>query len=129
MRVVWFATSIFVLAIFFFYRELLIERKSFKLIFGISLALFVAAVLLSIFLRGTPTLFPSLMNPLVSLSLFSLMRKLFIRWKNREPLDTFFNWQRGLAADRLFNILYFALGFWISIFMYIGADLTGYKWH
>lgn len=129
MNIVWLAIAGFVLTIAFFGRELLIKRGSLKVIFGVSLVLFVTAVFLTIFMRGEPTLFPSLMNPLVSLGLFLLMRKLFVRWKNREPIDTFLDWRRGLAADRWFNILYFSLGTWLLFLLYIAANLTGYKWH
>ena len=129
MDIVWLAMAGFVLAIFVFDRELLIERGGRTIILGVSLALFVAAVVLTIFMRSTPTLFPSLMNPLVSLGLFLLMRKVFVRWKHREPIDTFFDWRPGLAADRWFNILYFTLGVFLLILLYIGAELTGYRWH
>lgn len=131
MDIIWLAVAGFVLAIAFFDRWLLIERRSRKVIFGVSLALFVAAIFLPlfIFMRDKPILFPSLMNPLVSLSLFLLMRKLFVHWKHREPIDTFFDWRPGLAADRWFNIVYFTLGTFLLILLLIGADLTGYRWH
>lgn len=123
------ATAGLVLAIVLFHRELLIERTSRKIIVGVSVVLFVVAVFLSIFLRSTPTLFPSLMNLLVSLVLYLFLRNLFARWKNRDPIDTFFDWRSGLAADRWFNILYFTLGVLLLFLLYIGANLTGYKWH
>ena len=129
MDIVWFAVAYSVLTVTFFRRHLLIERESRRIIFGISIALFVAAVVASVFTYSTPTLFPSLMNPLVSLSLFLLMRKLFVRWKHREPIDTFFDWRPGLAADRLFNVLYFTLGTFLMSLLYLVADLTGYPWH
>lgn len=129
MDIVWFAASGFVLTIAFFGRELLIERGSREIIFGISLALFVAAVLLSIPTGRTPILYPSLMNPLISFGLFMLMRKLFVRWKHREPIDTFLDWRPGLAADRLFNVLYFCLGTFLMFLLWMSADLTGYEWH
>ena len=129
MDVVWIATAGLVLAIAFFARQLLIERRSRKIVFGVSLVLFATAVLLPIFIHGEPTLFPSLVNPLVSFGLFLFMRKLFVRWKHREPIDTFFDWSAGLAADRWFNILYFSLGVWILFLLYLGADLTGWRWY
>ena len=129
MDIVWLATAGFVLTIVYFGRDLLIQRGSRKIVFGVSLALFVAAIVLTIFMWSTPTLFPSLMGPLVSLGLFLLMRKLFVRWKHREPIDTFFDWRPGLAADRWFNILYFTLGPFLLLLLYIAADLTGYEWH
>lgn len=129
MDIVWIATAGLVLAIAFFARELLIEPVSRKIIFRISLALFGTAVVLPILMYGQPTLFPSLMNPLVSLGLFFFMHKLFVRWKHREPIDTFFDWRSGLAADRWFNILYFSLGVWLLFLLYLGADLTGWRWY
>lgn len=132
MDIISLAVAGLVLAIAFFARGLLTERRSRKVVFGASLALFVAAIFLPIifiFVRDKPILFPSLMNPLVSLGLFLLMRKLFVRWKNREPIDTFFDWRSGLGADRWFNILYFSFGTWLLILLLIGADLTGYEWH
>lgn len=129
MDIVWFATACSVLTVAFLRRQLLIERESRKIIFGISLALFVAAGVASIFTCCTPILFPSLMNPLVSLSLFLSMRKLFIRWKHREPIDTSLDRRPGLAADRLFNIVYFSLGPFLMFLLYVAANVTGYRWH
>jgi hypothetical protein len=93
------------------------------------LALFVGSVSLTIVMRRAPALFPSLMNPLVSLGLFKLMRKLFVQLKHREPIDTFFDGSSGLAADRWFNILYFTLGVFLLLLLCMAADLTGYTWH
>jgi hypothetical protein len=129
MDIVWFATAYSVLIVTFFRRQLLIERESRKIIFAISLALFMAAVVASLFMCSTPTLFPSLMNPLVSLGLFLLMRKMFFRWKHREPIDTSLDWRSGLAADRLFNVLYFTLGTFLMFLLYFAARVTGYRWH
>ena len=129
MQVVWLGIAGFVLAIAFFDRKRLIQRESREVIFIISFALFAGAVFVPIFTLGEPVLFPSLMNPLVSLGLFLVMRKLFVRWKKREPLDTFNNWRRGLAADRLFNILYFSLGTLLMGLLWFSASLTGYRWY
>ena len=98
MDIAIFAAANFVLTIAFFERKLLIDRGSREVIFGISLALFVVAVFLSLVMRSWPTLFPSLMRP-------------------------------GLAADRLFNVLYFTLGTFLMLLLWMSADLTGYKWH
>lgn len=113
--------------IFFFARDLLIERTSRQIILAISLGLFVTAVLLTLFIHDEHTLFPSLMSPLSSLGLFLLMRKLFVRWKHREPLDTFLDWRPGLAADRWFNIVYLCLTVWVLFVLYVGAAQTGWK--
>lgn len=129
MNVVWLGIAGFVWAIAFFDRRLLIKRESRETIFIISLALFVAAIVVPIFKLGEPVLFPSLMNPLLSLGLFLLLRKLFIRWKKREPLDTFMDWRRDLTADRLFNVLYFSLATLLMGLLWMGAEFTGYEWY
>jgi len=129
MDFVWLAAAGSVLTIAFFARDLLIERTSRKIIFAVALAMFVTAILLPLFMRDKPVLFPSLMNPLVSLGLFLLMRKLFIRWKKREPIDTFLDWSKGLGADRWFNILYFSLGTFLMFLLWMAAGLTGLKGH
>ncbi|HEX6715738.1 MAG TPA: hypothetical protein VF088_01430 [Pyrinomonadaceae bacterium] len=122
MDIVSIATAGLILAIVFFARGLLIKTVSRNIIFGVSLVLFATAVFLPIFMHDQPTLFPSLMNPLVSLGLFLIMRKLFVRWKHREPIDTFLDWRSGLAADRWFNILYFSLGVWLMFLLYLGGS-------
>src|SRR5215212_4342558 len=98
--VVWLAIAGFVLTIAFFGSELLIKCASRKIIFGVSFALCMTAVFPTILMRNTPTLFPSLINPTCFTRPFLLMRKLFVRWKHRQPIDTF-DWRSGLAADRL----------------------------
>lgn len=128
MRILLVAVAGSVLALAYFAREFLIERESRNVILGLALALFVAAILLPIFMPGKPVLYPSLMNPLVSLSLFLLMRKVFLHRKNREPIDTFFDWRAGLGADRVFNIVYFTLGTFLTFLLWIGANETGYEW-
>jgi hypothetical protein len=129
MDIVFLAVAGFVGAIVFYDRQLLIKRSSFDVILSISLAFFVAAPVLTIVIRDKPILFPSLMNPLASLGLFLLMRKLFVRWKKREPIDTFHDWRPGLAADRLFNVLYFTLGPFLLFLLYAAAKLSGLSWH
>jgi hypothetical protein len=47
----------------------------------------------------------------------------------KNPIDTFMDWRAGLAPDRLFNILYFTLGFVLLMLLYAAANLTGYEWH
>ena len=51
MDILWFAVAGSVLTIVFFRRELLIDRGSRKVICGVSVALFVAAICLTKFMR------------------------------------------------------------------------------
>ncbi len=129
MDVVWIIIGSFGLFIAFGKRDLLFERETRAIIFCVAAALFVAAVVITGFTYKSPALFPSLVNPLVSLGLFVVMHKGFVHWQQRNPIDTFMDWRRGLAPDRLFNILYFTLGFVLWMLLYVAANLTGYKWY
>lgn len=103
----------FVSFIFLFRRELLIENESFQIILGISILLFIAGVVLHFAVtEETPGWMSGpLLVPLLSLFLFRLLRRLFLKWFKHEPRDTFFNWESGLGEDRVFNILYWILAF------------------
>ena len=129
MDVVWIIVAGFVLFIAFFVRQWLFDRNTRAVIFYISAALPVAGLILTAFTYKKPALFPSLLNPLVSLGLFVVMHKGFLRWQKRDPIDTFMDWRSGLAPDRLFNILYFILGVVFWFLLYVAAKLTGYKWY
>jgi hypothetical protein len=60
--------------------------------------------------------------PLQTLGLFRLFRRLFIGHFNREPKDTAFTAERGLAADRFFNIVYACLAMPILFLPTVGMD-------
>lgn len=129
MDFVWIIIGGFVLFIGLGMREWLFDRRTRALIFCVSAALLVAALVLTAVTYKSPALFPSLLNPSVSLGLFVVMHKGFVRWQKRDPKDTFMDWRRGLAPDRLFNILYFMLGIALWMLLCAAASLTGYKWY
>ena len=129
MDVVWIIIGGFVLFIAFWTRQWLFDRNTRAVIFCISAALLVAGLILTAFTYKKPALFPSLLNPMVSLGLFVAMHKGFVHWQKRDPRDTFMDWRRGFASDRLFNILYFILGFALWSLLYVASNLTGYKWY
>jgi hypothetical protein len=88
-------------------RELLIEKHTFRIILALTIVLFLVGVLLH--LRGATanSLAGALLTPLPSLLIFRFGRRIFIRRYERVPADTSFNWAKGLAADRFFNVVYF----------------------
>ena len=110
-------------------RELLFDRKTRAVIFCVAAVLGGAGLIITAFTWKKPALFPSLLNPLVSLGLFVAMHRAFERWQGRDPVDTFMNWKSGLAPDRLFNILYAFLSVGLLMVLYVAADLTGYDWY
>ena len=122
MDILYIFAGLFVNLIFLFNRNLLIETENFKLILGISIALFVGGVVLHFTDVGRFSASGALLCPLVSLLLFRLFRKLFIKWCKHEPRDTFHNWQSGLGEDRIFNIVYWVLTVWLGMFAIIGME-------
>ncbi|MGH9878696.1 MAG: hypothetical protein ACRD5H_13755 [Nitrososphaerales archaeon] len=98
-------------------KELLIQKRSFRIILLVSVILFLAGVVdLALYFIGMGRYFVSgaLLCPLITLAQYRLSRKVFIKYVNREPKDTFFIYSgKDMGKDRLFNILYFTLAFLI----------------
>lgn len=113
MDPLYFSIGGFVIAIAYFKMELLIEKESFKLIFGVSVALFFAGIALHFTEAGRYSMSGALLVPLLSLALFRLCRNVFLKRYNREPRDTFLNWTAGMGKDRVFNIVYFVSAAWL----------------
>ena len=111
MSVVCFAAGGFVIAVVLFKRDLLFRPETFKIIFGVAAALFVAGAALLLTRLDKSETAGALLSPMISLGLFSMMRKLFRFWLKRDPEDTFLNWNAGLGPDRVFNIVYFTIAF------------------
>lgn len=109
MEPIFFAIGGFVVLIFIFKMELLILKESFRIILYISVALFLAGLVLHFREAGRYPTSGALICPLMSLGLFRLCRKVFLMRFKHEPRDTFLNWEAGLGEDRLFNLVYFAL--------------------
>ena len=111
MDIVFFALGGFVIAVVLFRRQLLFEPESHRIIFGSAAAMFVVSTVLVFGKLQPNSKAGALMNPLVSIGLLWIMRKLFRQWFERDPVDTFMNRKAGMAADRFFNIIYFTLAF------------------
>lgn len=110
----------FVVIIALFKRDLLIQKESFRVIMAISIILFAAGWLLHFTETGRAAPSGALLAPLLSLGLYRILRKIFVRRFQREPRDTYMNWSPGLAWDRLFNMLYFAGSAWLLLSALIG---------
>lgn len=106
MDFIFIFAGMFVSYIFLTKRELLIKKESFRLILGVSIALFVIGIVLHFTDFGRNSASEALLGALPSLLLYRLLRKIFVKWFKHEPRDTFLNWQAGLAEDRVFNIVY-----------------------
>ena len=118
----YFAIGGFVFFIFLFKRELLIEREGFQLILITSVVLCLAGLVIHFTGVGRSSTSGALLNPIVSLGLFRLCRKIFLKRLKREPRDTFLDWSPGMAADKVFNIVYFALSSLLWMIIPAGAE-------
>ena len=114
MDYVYVFVGMFVSVIALFKRDLLVQKRSFKIVLALAIVLFVVALLLHR-VDSTPSLSGALLTPLLSLLLFRLCRSAFLRLYNREPRDTWFNWTKGMGADRTFNIVYFGSSIWLEL--------------
>ncbi len=119
METLLFAIGGLVFAIGIFKRELLVERDSFRIILGISVALFLAGLLLNFMAARQYPTSGALLCPLLSLGLYRFCRRVFVRRYKREPRDTWMDWRDGMGADRIFNILYFVAVSWLWILITI----------
>jgi hypothetical protein len=99
----------FVIAIALFKREILVRKDSFRIVLVSSIALFLEALLIHFVEKDPNSSSGALLVPLLSLGLYRLCYRFFFRWFKHDPRDTYLNWSPGLAADRVFNIVYFGI--------------------
>jgi hypothetical protein len=116
MNPIYFFIGGLVLSIAWFRMDLLIKSESFVVILVMSSMLFCLGTVL-ILVHGASYASGALLCPLLTLGLFRIFRNLFLRLVGREPRDTLLDWSSGIAADSLFNILYFTLAALILIFV------------
>ena len=121
--------GLFVQIIAFVKRELLVQKESFRIILVISIVLFCGGLALHFTEAGRNSPSGALLAPLISLGLYHLCRKVFLGRFRHEPRDTYLNWEGGLAADRLFNIVYFVASQLLVVLAAIGmVELSKAGW-
>src|SRR5215831_3886873 len=115
MKYVHYVICMFVMYTFIMKRELLVQKRGFRIILSASIILFLAGLVdLALFFMGGGRYFVSgaLLCPLITLAQYRLCRRVFLKYVKREPKDTFLIYSgKDLGKDRLFNILYFMLAF------------------
>jgi hypothetical protein len=134
MKYVYFAIGGIVMYVFLLKRELLVQKRSFRIILSVSIILFLAGMVdLALYFMGRERYFVSgaLLCPLITLAQYRLCRRVFLKYVKREPKDTFLNYSgEDMGQDRLFNILYFALAF-LTVGIIMGGieRLMTIGWH
>jgi hypothetical protein len=58
----------------------------------------------------------------MSYGLYRLLRRVFVGYVLHEPRDTYMDWTPGLAADRVFNVLYFVAAFLLTMLSAVGME-------
>ena len=116
MDYLYFIIGYFVAGIALFKRKLLVHKHTSNIILAISVVLFVLGIGLHFTEWGRQAPVGSLLTPLMSLALWRFCRAVFLTRLKREPKDTAMDWSPGMAADRLFNIVFFVLSAWLVIF-------------
>jgi hypothetical protein len=100
-----------------FNRKLLCEWKFFKWVLLISIIMFIIPYICWYLLGSNEQNLGAFRNILLSLLIFRLLRKIFIKIFSREWEDTFWAMRGGVWFDSLFNIIYWFLNFIIFLFM------------
>lgn len=104
-----------------FKRELLVERTSFIVVLLVSIVLFICGVIIHFSGGDRDSSCGALLTPLLSLGLYRGCRRLFLRVHEHEPNDTYLNWESGLGADRVFNIVFFGGTFLLFMLTTLGG--------
>lgn len=112
----------FVIFIFIVRRELLIDRTSQVIILGVSVAFFIAGLVLHFTPTARQSISGALLAPLLTLGWFRLCRRLFVALLGREPKNTFLKSGPGLAPDMLFNLLYGVTSAFFLMFFSVGME-------
>ncbi|MDQ3007579.1 MAG: hypothetical protein M3R47_19625 [Chloroflexota bacterium] len=114
MDYLYFAIGGFVICAGIFKRDLLTQKRSFRLILLVSVALFLVGAVLHFTEVGRNSISGALLCPLITLAQYRLSRKVFLKYVKREPKDTFFIYTgKDLGKDRLFSLLYFIPATWL----------------
>lgn len=119
------AVGMFVPGVVLFKRELLVKVGPSGSIFAVSLALFILGIAFHFTDVGRHSLSGALLSPLMCFGLYKFLRNRFVAYAKHEPRDTYMDWTPGMAADRVFNIVYFSAAFLLTMFTATGMEELG----
>jgi len=113
----WILSSIIILGIFIFKREILIQKATFIYILILTCAMFVLSFIPFLQIKTNGSI-ESWKLPLLSLLLFRGLRWIFLRIFGYEPRDTFWIFKKGFWEDGLFNFLFIVFQFGLIFCIY-----------
>ena len=102
--------------------ELLLQEAAFKIMLASAGAAFVTGVVIHFTDEATHSAAGALLAPLPTLGYFWLLRKLFLKWAHREPIDTAMNWTPGLVKDRALAFAFLFGSLFIILVAIVGAE-------
>jgi len=94
------------LAIFLFFRNYFDESEKLLKTTQVFTIIAIVGVATVIVLKGQNSFLISLINPLLSISIYKIMSTYFYKRFHRKPINTGLNIQQGTNWDRAFNIIY-----------------------
>ena len=118
----YFFAGLFVFFVFGLKLDLLLKRTTFKVVLTIATMLFAVGLVLHFTAEASHSAAGALLAPLPMVGYFWLLHKFFVRWVNREPIDTAMNWTPGLVKDRTFAFAFLFGSVLIIFVLTIGAE-------
>jgi hypothetical protein len=118
----YFGVGFFVFFIFGLKLDLLLRKTTFKVVLAIAGAVFLIGLVFHFTAEASHTAAGALFAPLPMLGYFWLLRKVFLKWVHREPIDTDMNWTPGLVKDRTFAFAFLFGAMFIIFVLTIGAE-------
>jgi hypothetical protein len=106
--------GLFIQIVFMLKREWLLRKPSFLIILILTLVLLGISCVLIYAKLGNPKIARLLAMPLPSFGTFVLMKYLFLKIYNRNPVDTFWSMDFREMPDGIFNFLFWVLSILLS---------------
>jgi hypothetical protein len=106
VNVFYFCIGFFIIVIFGLKLELLLQEFSLKVILIFAAVAFAMGIFVHINGRASGSAAGLMFAPLFMLGYFCVLRQLFLKWAQREPISTVKNRTPGLAKDRAFAMAF-----------------------
>lgn len=115
MAFVFAVLGLFVQFIFLFKREWLFEKRSFTIIYVVSIISFVLSYILMLANIGDPNLVKMLTVPFLAATMFYITKRIFFKLYGRNLEDTFWSMDSSLMSDGVFNAVFWFSGTVLAI--------------
>jgi uncharacterized membrane protein YfcA len=117
MDILLVAISMSIHAAFIWRRKLLFEKKSFVILLALSTLFFFLSYVLLQANAGNPKMVVLIRVPLLALIVFVVMKSVYFKIYDKNPVDTFWTMDIKLMKDGIFNFLFWVIGLLLPIFL------------